>query len=61
MIACDKQLNENIENTRSSIKIPHIGRDIHIHLQKCKVKGIYSLFTRREAFILIIPWGSGLE
>ena len=61
MIACDKQLNENTESTRSSIKTPYIGQDFHIHWQKCKGKGLYSLFTRREAFIPIIPWGSGLE
>ena len=30
MIACDKQLNENTESTRSSIKTPYIGQDILI-------------------------------
>ena len=33
MITCDKQLNENTENTRSSIKTPYKGQDIHIHCQ----------------------------
>ena len=37
--------------------------DIHIYWQYCRTrKGITFLpFTRREPFIPIIPWGSGLE
>ena len=37
--------------------------DIHIYLQYCRTrKGItFVPVTVREAFILIIPWGSGLN
>ena len=37
--------------------------DIHIYWQYCRTrKGITFLpLTRREPFISIIPWGSGLE